>query len=268
MSSQSLGRSKMALQTMRCSGARIGMYTGPKRTTPGAHGHFDVQVQRGKEHVEVGAVPVAVGPGRPARSTARSSGSTVTPSRINISRIGSAASGGTVRFTSMSVVALGLRIPDQGDRPAELVRHPGRIEHLVERDDLGSQVAELLCPGQLPVPVRQCDVPAGRAARKRARDGNRSGSGARGGRKAETWATRPRRSMRASPGSRPWPSRPVAAATRALAAIRRERLDELLRLGADGAAGGGGGARRTGPHRLGHRRAGRPCGSPWPAPRR
>ena len=32
MSSQSLGRSKMALQTMRCSGARIGMSTGPKRT--------------------------------------------------------------------------------------------------------------------------------------------------------------------------------------------------------------------------------------------
>ena len=45
MSSQSLGRSNTALQTMRSSGARIGMSTGPNRTRRARLGHFEVQIR-------------------------------------------------------------------------------------------------------------------------------------------------------------------------------------------------------------------------------
>ena len=67
MSSQSLGRSKMALQTIRCSGARIGISTGPKRTTaaptrPSRGGSpWWRRRRRGRSR------PSRAGPGRPGR---------------------------------------------------------------------------------------------------------------------------------------------------------------------------------------------------------
>ena len=72
----------------------------------------------------------------------------------------------------------GVAVPGQGDGPAELVRHAERVEHLVERDDLASEVAERCRSrrrSQVGAVVARCRAPC--AARRRARGGNRSGSG-------------------------------------------------------------------------------------------
>ena len=46
----------------------------------------------------------------------------------------------------MSVVALGLRYQAEGDRPPELVGHADSVEHLVETDDPGGEIAEFFGP--------------------------------------------------------------------------------------------------------------------------
>ncbi len=150
----------------------------------------------------------------------------------------------------------GVAVPGEGDRPPELVGHAGGVEHLVERDDLRDQRAELCGRPGTAHRRRPHRAPgAARSARRRASGGNRSGSGAwTEDRNAVTCATRPRRSMRASPGS--WRS---ASSGNLLERTGHPAggLDEPSRLGAlvagdgvrpcrDGPGGGGGGAYRLG----------------------
>ena len=119
---------------------------------------------------------------------ARSSGVTVTPSRASIAETGSAASGGRVRLTSMSVVALGLRYQARAMAPPNWCGTPARLEHLVERDDLGDQVAELAGPGQrltLASARRPC---ATRRPQSGPAAGTAAAPGRRGAGRLTTWA--------------------------------------------------------------------------------
>ena len=146
--------------------------------------------------------------------TARSSGDTVTPRRDSMARTGSAPAGGRVRFTSMSVVALGLRYQVEGDRPPELVRHAQRSRASRGARRSSGPGCRTAAVSSVPLTdVIDRSPGAARSARRRASGGNRSGSGVVGGRNALTWATRPRRSMRASPGS--WRSAGLVGPARA-----------------------------------------------------
>ena len=151
----------------------------------------------------------------------------------------------------MSVVALGLRYQDSAMAPPNWCGTPAESSISWSETILGTRLPNCSVAAQRAVLVVNRAAPAERAARKRARGGNRSGSRARGGRKAETWATRPRRSMRASPGSRsraePAPGGRVSSA----AAIRREDSTNRCISGRRWRWVGAAGARRTGPDRVG-----------------
>ena len=109
----------------------------------GALGHVEVQVDGGEEHVEVRAAPVQAG-------------LAVTGDGVPILRghrhaeTGQQAEHGFRGRRGQGQVHVdvrgrpGVAVPGQGDRPAELVRHADRVEHLVERDDPRDQTAELL----------------------------------------------------------------------------------------------------------------------------
>ena len=134
----------------------------------------------------------------PSRAmAARSSGVTVTPSRPSNPRTGSAAAGGTVRLTSMSVVARGLRYQTRAMAPPNWWGTPAESSISWSETILGAR-SELSLLGSCSPRTRARAI---RSARSGRAAGIAAAPGARAGPNGSTLATKPRRPMRASPGS-------------------------------------------------------------------